>query len=314
MWFLREHNINAYLFGCIVSTFPKASTYQTRDKVYFVDVPTGVKQYIPKNIMSSIEFADHEFYETLDEWGKDSGKTRAKQLIEMYSKSARLIVTSRFHGAVLGLALGIPTIVTVENNNFKWSWISKQLQIYTPDSFKDIDWNCHAADFESIKKRMLSVAKRQIVETYEKYNDIYSLSSLHENKNRDDSPNLLYCNSALEYIRTLWQRQNVRAYIIWGVSQNAELIYQTLLKEFPDARLVKVYDYARNCDFHGISSLQPTEEEILRDKDIFTIVTSNSAKTMAEEMFKQIGKARDDFVLCKLSFIDRASLNNDVNE
>lgn len=304
MHFLREKGIDAYLFGCMVATYPKRTdSTAKRNKVFFVDAPKSIKPFIPQSIYDQIEFLDHEYYETLDTWGEDSGKSRAKKIIQRYQNEAKLIVTSRFHGAILGLALGIPTILALENNFFKFSWLSKNLRLYTPETFHQIDWDCPAVDFEPIKEQMLKVAEQRIRATYERYKDIYALSFLHENPLRDDSPNLLYCTDALAELDGLWKVSPEQSYILWGTSKNADVIFDYISKNYPQARLMKVYDYMSKKEFNGIQTIMPSEEECLADRDVFTIVVSNSAKQMARDLFDAVGKRKDKYVICELSFL-----------
>lgn len=310
MRFLRSKGITAYLFGCLAGTHPKTSIpIEKRKTIFFIDAPKSLLPYIPKHMYRDICFLEHELYITLDEWGEDSGKQYAMQRIERYRQEARLIVTSRYHGAILGLALGIPTIIVLENNSFRWSWVSKYLPLYTRDHFMEIDWNVKSVDFEPIKARMLDVAQKRVWEAYKKYNELYSLSYLQENKMRCDASNLLYYSSALEELDRKWQDSPEPSYILWGAGENAKYIYPYISQKYPEARLVGVYDYyAPGREFQGIVATVPTEEICLKDKKIFTIVTSNSAKHMASDLFERIEKSRDKYILCTLDILSAGDL------
>lgn len=312
MNFLRSCGINAYVFGCIVATFPKSEVpTQQRDTVYFVDVPNSILPYIPEQLYTDIKFVDHEMYTSNELCQFNELKEMAKKRIEEYRNHAKLIVTSRFHAAVLGLALGIPTIVTLENNFFKWSWVSKYLNIYTPDTFSTIDWDCKPIDFEPVKQQMLGVARKRIRDTYDKYNEIYSLSAVQENPNRSDASNLLYYSDALNEIDRIWSASPKSEYILWGNSDNAKKIYQHMKTHYPKAQLRAIYDMFRVCyaDFAGIETICPSKEIFLRDKDIFTIVTSNTAKKAALEIFNSVEKDPSKYVLCDLNFLTQAKLD-----
>lgn len=300
--YLRAQNIDAYLFGCIAATFPKVNSLENKNTIFFLDVPISVKKYIPKEYMPRIEFVRHEYFQNLTQWGEDSGIAHAAATIKNYQERASLLVTSRFHGAVLGIALGIPTIVTLENNNFKWSWISKYLPIYTPENFCEIDWKGSVANFEPVKTQMLSIACKRIKETYDKYNEIYMLSFLQENVKRDDNSNLLYYKGFLEYSSAHWNQNDSFEYILWGIGLNAENIYQYIRKNYPLIKLKYVYDYYKTqMEFHGILSIRPTPDICMEHKELFTIVTSNSAKYMAREYFGKVRK--ENYYLCTLDFI-----------
>lgn len=306
MNFLREKGINAYLYGCIVATLPKSEVpIEQRNVVYFIDAPSSLVSYIPSNLYSKIKFVDHEKYECTSFARFEELKNEASKRIEEYRNNARLIVTSRFHAAVLGLALGIPTIVVLENNFFKWSWISKYLKVYTPDIFGDIDWECDSVDFEPVKKQMLKVAQKRVLDTYEKYNDIYSMSMMQENPFRSDEPNLLYYTDTLNEIDRIWSVYPESEYILWGDSDNAKKIYAYIKKRYPMAKLRAIYDmYKINyVDYAQMEAICPSKEIILRDKEIFTIVTSNTAKNAAMDFFNSISKDPRKYVLCDLNFL-----------
>lgn len=306
MNFLRGKGIDAYLFGCIVATLPKSNVpIEQRDVVYFIDAPFSIMPYIPSGLYSKIKFVDHEKYEYTSFAQFEELKIEARQRIEEYRNHAKLIVTSRFHAAVLGLALGIPTIVVLENNFFKWSWISKYLKVYTPDMFGDINWECDAVDFEPVKQQMLKVAKKRIADTYEKYDDIYSMSMMQENPFRSDEPNLLYYTDALSQIDELWRDEPQSEYILWGDSDNAKKIHEYIQKKYPKVKLRAIYDmYKINyVEYAQMQTICPSKEILLRDKDIFTIVTSNTAKKAAVDFFNSISKSSQKYILCDLNFL-----------
>lgn len=306
MNFLRGKGVNAYLYGCIVATLPKSEVpIEQRNVVYFIDVPSSIVTYIPSNIYSKIKFVDHEKYEYTSFSQFEELKIEARELIEEYRNNAKLIVTSRFHAAVLGLALGIPTIVVLENNFFKWSWISKYLRVYTPDIFCDIDWECDAVDFEPVKHQMLKIAKKRIIDTCEKYNELYSMSMIQENPFRSDEPNLLYYTDALNKIDRIWSVEPQSEYILWGDSDNAKKIYAYIKKKYPMVKLRAIYDmYKINyVTYAQMATICPSKEIFLRDKEIFTIVTSNTAKKVAIDFFNSISKNPQKYIICDLNFL-----------
>ena len=164
MQILRNNGIEAYLAGCIAATLPKVDRNQKKaSKVFFVDAPATIKNYIPENIRRDMEVLTHEYVLSKNQIEEDpSSELLAKSIIKRYAEEAKLVVTSRFHSACLCLALGIPVILTLENNYYKFSWLSKILPLYTPETFNEIDWDAKAIEFESIKQEMKRVALERI--------------------------------------------------------------------------------------------------------------------------------------------------------
>lgn len=297
---LNSMGIDAYIGGCIATTIEPGKVTKNRDKVIFVDVPKGVEKYIPEEKYNDIIIMEHEYVVTYEQVCNDcSYKRKALEQIEFYDKNARMIVTSRFHGAVIGLALGIPVILVAENNFYKFSWLSKLLTFYDSTSFDRIDWNPKSVDVSLLKSNMVEVAINRIKYAYSMNVPAVELDTMLENPLRDDSLALRYASSAIEYITTNWNKDDDIIYGLWGVNDNAEEIYQYINKNYKNSKLIKVYDGLRTVQFHEYVSEKPDEGNI--PDDCFLFVTSNTAHKVAKELFERIGK--ENFFLCKLDFI-----------
>lgn len=91
-------------------------------------------------------------------------------------------------------------------------------------------------------------------------------------------------------------------YAIWGVSDVAEKIYEYLLHNFPNAKLVKVIDsFATKC-FHNVISEKPS---VLQKEDTFVtiVATINCMDSGAKPLFKTLGKAEQQYIYAADSFI-----------
>ncbi|MEL3908407.1 MAG: polysaccharide pyruvyl transferase family protein [Treponemataceae bacterium] len=134
---LRKNNIDAYLFGCISCILEKRTVEPKDGKVFFADVPYAVKKFIPESMKKRIEFVEHEI--PIEKLNGKTPEEYTRTIIKRYKNEASLVVTSRFHGAIIGWALGIPVIVTNEAYTFRFSWIKKLFPFYTNKDFKNID-------------------------------------------------------------------------------------------------------------------------------------------------------------------------------
>lgn len=301
MEILRNHHIEAYLAGCIACTLPEIESKTEKNKVFFVDAPAMIKDYIPEAIVNNTVCLTHEYFVSKEQIRKDpSSEKLASEVIHRYVEEARLVVTSRFHSACLCIALGIPVILALENNYYKFSWLSKLLPLYTPDKFGEIDWNPKALDFREMKTRMKEVAINRIQSTFEakKY---YELSEYFENNNRSDDDALLYYHEACRYLDEKWDAQRSIQYAFWGMTENAMRIDEHISQKYPKAELVGVYDTFKEGEYRGIEIKKPTKENMAGET--FIIVTSNSAADIAKELFDTIEKPEESYFICRLNFL-----------
>lgn len=299
---LRKNDIQAYIGGCLASTieYEKEDCNNNRSKIIFLDVPQFVEPYIPNEIKDNIEFTDHELYLSYEQVECDtSAKNRAKRQIKFYAEEAAMIVTSRFHGAVIGLALGIPVILVAENNFYKFSWLSKLLPFYDSQTVEQINWYPKVVDMTIIKEEMVQLAVARIQNAVMLKRLAVDIDYALSNKNRSDSQALLYISGAKKYINQNWKIGDRIKYAVWGINLNAKELYEFIQEKFPNAELTAVYDGLRETEFAGIKSQQP--QSISIPKDVFVFVTANTANKTAKELFERIGK--ENYFLCQLDFI-----------
>lgn len=309
MELLRKHGIEAYVNGCLALTLPsRVPSEKGQDKIVFVDVPKGVLQYIPDDIKKDIVFVDQELVGSADVFGDKTLKEYTHQIIDYYAREAKMIVTSRFHGAVIAMALGIPLIVTLERYHYRFNWIRKYIPtFYTEDNFSEINWNPETIDLTDIKKRMLDIAIQRIQEAYKRNDLIYvqseAMESIHQ---ADDFEQEVHCYAdALSFIDNKWNRTDNFSYAIWGINDNAEQIYQHITNNYPNAQLRHAYDMYRTIDFHGVTTEFPQSF----DKSDFIFVAPYIASQTAPHYFKEHGVSPDRYFLCKRAFIGESDLS-----
>lgn len=155
---MKKSGIDAYLSGCLTITLPQRSCAPKDGKVFLVDAPRGIEEYIPQQfkgntvtITQELKWNDNVSYN--DELKRMEEAARA--LLERYAKEATLVVTSRLHCAGPCLAMGIPVILAREYFDDRYGWIEKYTTLYTPKQFSQIDWNVQAVDMTEAKKEML---------------------------------------------------------------------------------------------------------------------------------------------------------------
>lgn len=300
---LLELGIDAYLQGCLVAAFEeRVQGLPTQNKVFFIDANAGIKAYIPDDLLDHYEFFSHDFYINLRKEDWKQMYEFAKATMERYKKEARLIVTSKYHAALIALALGIPVILVMENNYYKYSWVEKYIPVYEPKDFDKIDWHPEKVVIPKEEKElMLQIAKRRILETYEKYSDLCTLSEMRERQDLDQFEDIFYGAFAVEWIKKHWDRNIEIEYGLWGVTDTSVKLNRFIYENYPNAKLKKVYDWSvRNpvCYAEGAFIPVPLEElESEEAMELFIFVTGNSASQAASDLFIRLHKK--NYFLCE---------------
>ena len=304
---LRSAGIDAYVGGCLAATLPRRSKEPKNGSVFFVDVPHGVLPFVPEHVRAKARIFSQELYcPPEDIPGKQSPEQWAESIINTYAEEASMLVTSRFHGAVLGLALGIPTIITLENYTYRFSWLKKYLPLYTEDNYAQINWDIGSCDFESVKRQILTVSRKRLLEAADMYADRCKLCSALESTRQIESNQTSYHQQAIAYIRTRWNPNDFFSYAIWGANNTADKIVDYIDKHYPHANLTHVFDANRQVAFRGRLS-EPTDG-INGRLDAFLFVTSYIASMKAPELFEKQGFPIDHAFLCQRHFIEEKDL------
>lgn len=313
---LQDNGVNAYLQGCLVATFEeREQNLPSQNKVFFINPEQGIKDYIPKELLENYEFFSHDFYMTPEEMiGKHEDiYSYGEQVIEKYKKEARLIVTSKYHAAIIGLALGIPVIMIIENNYYKYSWLEKFIPIYEPKDYKNIDWNPKAVVIPKEEKELMKrIARTRILETYQKYKDICSLSELREKTNIKYFNDIFYGTYAIQYIEQNWSSDIEIEYAFWGATYTSIKLNEFITDNYHNARLVKVFDWSiRNPISYRDGVYIPESTDNIKNaenKHLFIFVTGNSASEAAVELFRKIERKKDSYFLCQRKVLDEGDL------
>ena len=315
---LVDKGIDAYVQGCLVATFPeREQNLETQKKVFFVDPQAGIKDFIPEDLLDNYEFFSHDFYMTPEEMlnGKDLYEY-GMETIERYKKEARLIVTSKYHAAIIALALGIPVIMVIENNYYKYTWLEKFIPIYEPKDFANINWHPDTVTIPKEEKElMLEIAEERIKATYHKYEKICRLSELRENIAIERFSDIFYGSYAIEYIKENWEKDKKINYAFWGATQTAVKLNEFIYDNYPGARLVKVFDWSVSNPIEFKEGTFVPERldgiENVENAQMFIFVTGNSASEAAKDLFKKMNKSEDEFFLCERKILREEDIKND---
>lgn len=313
--YLKSKGIKCYLNGCTAAAIDmlgKTVESDEEGKILFIDVPWKVTEYVPDELKKDIVFLSQEMYCRRNDLPNEFVPSDwVKEIMEAYKSNVKLIVTSRFHGAVLALSHNIPTIVTLEKYTFRFSWIQNYFPIYTEDNFKEIDWNIESIDFCNVKKLIKEIAIKRINETIDKYAKLLEITDLQKcsQKHEENSNQVLYYEDAWKTICSKWNKDRHITYAFWGVNDNAERLYANINEMYPKAELVQIYDMFKEVEFKGICSVHPDRlAEQTMNKDFYVIITAYLASRVAWDICESIEFPMDNIIMCERKFVTQNDL------
>lgn len=295
---MRLHGIRAYLSGCVTALLPKRIHIPTKEKVFFVDIPSKLKGYIPKNLLQNGEFISHQ--PPFMHIGNNSTMTKGEyqsfyqngvKLLERYRDEATLIVTSRLHAATPCMAMGIPVILVSNRFDERFSFLDRYLPFYTPELFSKIEWSPSPVEYETQKKKILYMFIQQIQKTYLENIDMCSVSEFYEHRKKE-----IYNKSFFNDINKIKKiKGETINYAIWGItSQSLQLI--NLIKDIcPKWNFVAAIDRKVTGLFEGKKVIKSEQISEL-GTDILFFVIPEAAHDFASNLLSQLGKS---YVLAK---------------
>lgn len=297
---LHKRGIDAYLNGCLVAIFPKREiNIKEQRTVFLVDPHQSIFDRMPSQIKKNSVNFSHEYFMTINEFLGDKKDIfeYAEGIIEMYAKQASMIITSRFHGAVIALALGIPVILIMDNFYFKYTWIKKFIPVYEPKDIDKINWNPAPICIpDEEKELMIRIACDRIKQTYDRYYDLCTLSEKRESIHIKSFEYLFYGDEAIKYVDDNWNEKTEIEYSFWGVTHTAYKLYEHITKKCPKAELTNIYDMVVKNKFLGIDPKTP--DHIAIDNPEFIFVTADSASGAAKKLFQTMNKNMNEYFLC----------------
>lgn len=312
---MRSFGIECYLNGCTASCLEldKGVFHQSSDRILFIDVPAAVAKYVPKRLKKDIRFLSQEIYCRRSDLPVGFIPSKwADNIMEEYSSGARLIVTSRFHGAVLALAENIPAIVTLEKMTFRFSWIEKHLPIYVEGNYEKINWDIAGIDYSRVKKLIEKISLQRIRTVSEKYSDILEITDIQRScpvKKRESTNQTLYYEKAWETICQKWKKDKPIHYAFWGINDNSENLYKLISENYPNAELIEIYDMFRQVKMNDIVSVHPSEiKKHIDDEDFYLIITAYLAVRVAGDICEGANFPDDRIIKCERPFVTQQDL------
>jgi hypothetical protein len=283
--FMRELGVEAYLFGCLTITFSRRKETEHQNKVFLVDCPSALVEYIPKDLhIGAITLSN-----ILKVKSKSNDNRITKEEAESYHKKAyeqlwrlrdeaKLVVTSKLHVATPCLAMGIPVILAKENNfDIRFGFIDKFLPLYIKEHYHEINWSPVPQNIEKEK----ALVKECFFSSVRAAAARSRVSAMYESIDRTNK--LSYgMDIALSMIPL--PENGEFQYAIWGVCLHATFIlYDDILKNFPKAVLVNMIDTNASGKILDVDIIHPDNINELNE-DVIIFVTAPSAHKPAKEL------------------------------
>lgn len=278
---LRSHNIMAYLNGCMTATLPKRDNLNGKN-VYIVDLPKKYFDYIPDSIKKDAVIKS----QILDCCEKP--EKEMQELLDEYADNASLVITTRLHCAMPCVAMGLPVVLMKDRYSFRFPFISRYLHVYEKEEFDRIDWNPSSIEYEDEKISILEMAIMRVKEAFNKYASIFNVSYFYEKDNIREDYYIEHFDNVKEYIDATFDKEQFFEYAIWGITQKADMICEYLSNNYPNSKLVYVYDQNKQIQFHGI--LSGNDTAAICKKDVFVFVTTATANIPAIDLFASVNK------------------------
>ena len=304
---LHEKGIVAYLNGCLTLTFEKRSKENKGKKIFIVDAPRELEEYIPEEIKANCEVLTQQYY-------YEKGVSEDEIICDIeaqyrkYAEEASLIITSRLHVASPAVALGIPVIFAREKIDYRFSWLDRLLPLYDRSDYAQIDWVPNVIDCEIIKRRMLENAVKRIKQIYDKHL-CDEISSYFENRTKCEYVKFqetIFGNldKAYRFIANRYEKNDVFLYSVWGMTGVLEKFYCYMKSEYPNARLKDVIDSFKREKFHETMAITP--EEFVKTENEIVVVLAVNASNVARGIFENKGIHVEDYVCVGDLFFEKS--------
>ena len=303
---LCKYHIHAYLNGCMTAFLPKREKNEGQNKIFLVDAPIELQEYIPDSLKERSEVLTQQYYCSKDVEIVQILDAIKKQYLR-YANEAALVITSRLHVTSPCIAMGIPVIFAKNQIDARFGWLDNYIPLYDRYTYDKIDWNPQPVEYEKVKKLIISNAINRITDVYQKYTVAQEVSEIYMSRDEKKYVNFqstIYENfeKAYFFLENNFKTTDTFLYSIWGANAAAEKFYKYMCTKYPNAQLKNIIDSYKETEFHGRKTIKP--ETFIREENEFIFVLPVKASNDAERVFAQKGIERKYYVCCGDQFIN----------
>ncbi len=289
MELLRKKGVQAYLSGCVTLTLPKRKENPNQKKIYLVDTPPALENYIPIEWEGRIVRKTHAYdYEKLpvDEEEVRRINNIAIEQYKEYCEEAALVVSSRLHAIVPCLAMGIPVIAVSQNFDYRFSWLDKFIPLYYPSDFNSINWNPQVVDVSVFQQKFIKAFQSGLERLSNTYKDLTDLSSYLEDRHKEKMNREL--RKKVMELQKKHGSQNGFTYGIWGCGVHGKLVYKLMQEICPQSTIQAFIDPYVKGRCMNVPVFSPGHDVFQKCDYIW--VTTQPGREMAKEALIEDGK------------------------
>lgn len=163
----KKLGIDAYVTGCLSMTIPNREESNNASKIVVVlggrmedsetYFPAEIFSHMPTEYFSQIKFIYQRM--PMSEYPVSPSscmkiENYALKLLKYYADNAKLIITPLHHVTAPCIGLGIPVILCRHEMKFSFDYLADILPFYTPNKFKEINWNPQPINIESTRSKL----------------------------------------------------------------------------------------------------------------------------------------------------------------
>ena len=276
---LKLYGINVYISGCItVILLPERENKPNEKdgKIYIVDLEQPVIDLLPDYIKKDAIFTSHYKYNVSDIYKETYDQ------FKMYYDNAKLVVTSLLHCTSPCLAAGIPVVCIRTNISYRFAWIEKLIKLYTVKDIPNIDWHPKKQDLSYIKELVLNITIKRLKNPKEIFPELLTITNYYLDREKNEY--YIDCfQHYKEYINSnLPDKNKAYTYSIWGLTQMSEMLVDYMSKNYPNSKLISVYDKYRKLNFYGLQT--KSSDEVNSNEDFLFVTTEGATHDGIEKI------------------------------
>lgn len=298
-----KYGIDSYISGCSSILFSKRKENSKQSRVFLVNTPEKILDYMPPEIAEKSEFLSQYLYlKNFKENSDDSlfFYNYGLNLLKKYAREAQLVITSNLHCLSPCLSMGIPVILVKDNIDYRFSWIDKFCRLYDCNNYSEIDWNCKGMDIEEAKKLLIDVYRDRVNDlvnrTKTSGKSIKNIHNFYLDRKRSD-----YNGEIVKKIvrKTNHIQKNKINILIWGAGRTGGLVFDEIEKNYEHINVQAFIDTFKRGIFKDKPVISPQNIN-LYDYD-FIFLCSLPGKESALECMKQLNK-QEEVDYCQIYF------------
>ncbi len=267
---MQKYNILSYLSGCITLTLPERSKFIKGDKIFCVDLAPEVIANLPAEWKKDIVVTTHMTAEK-----NIDPKQKMLDQYNMYKKQAKLVISPLLHCLCPCIAAGIPVICVKDVLSYRFGFIDKMINIMkTADFASSSTFEPKKINIAYPREIKINLFKKRLSSPSLYFKEMDDLTEYWLNRNKVNY--IIDCFLPYETFikKHLIDKNKTYLYSIWGLTQMAEMLFEYMHKNYPNADMIHVYDKYKKGTFYGKAVEAP--DSLKNDCDYLFVMTNGA--------------------------------------